>query len=131
MSLLPKPMYGDPCNGCGLCCIAVQCPISVAVFGEASICPALEQAGNSWACGLVRNTAEYVPDITEWGGKTLTEAFALMLGAGLGCDGSTNEDDEARIAEYRPIMRAKAEQAIAAASEDARVLLTYFQEPTP
>jgi hypothetical protein len=27
MELRPKPAYGDPCNNCGLCCIAVQCPL--------------------------------------------------------------------------------------------------------
>jgi hypothetical protein len=131
VALLPKPLYGDPCNGCGLCCIAQQCDISVALFGEQEICPAIERAGHAIACGLVRSTADYVPDMTAWGGKTLTEAFALMLGAGAGCDGSASDQDEAREAEYRPIIRAKAEAAIAAASEDAQALLAYFRQPPP
>ena len=84
MELLPKPPYGSPCNGCGMCCIAEQCGISVALFGKQEVCPALEQAGRSWACGLVRNTAAHVPDIGAWGGPVLTEAFGLMLGAGTG-----------------------------------------------
>jgi len=127
--LLPKPLYGDPCNGCGVCCIAEQCCISLAIFGEAEICPALEQAGRSMACGLVRNTADYVPEIGAWGGKTLTETFALMVGAGAGCDGTMSDADVAREAEFRPIIRAKAEAAIAAASEGARTLAAYFRNP--
>lgn len=29
------------CCRCGMCCIAVQCPISFAKYGKQSICPAL------------------------------------------------------------------------------------------
>lgn len=112
-----------------MCCIAQQCPLSIAIFGESEVCPALEQAGAALACGLVRNTADYVPDMTEWGGKALTEAFGLMLGAGAGCDGTVSDEDRAREAEYRPIIRAKAEAAIEAASDEAKVLLAYFRAP--
>lgn len=127
--LLPKPLYGEPCNGCGLCCIAVQCPISLALFGEQDLCPALEQAAPSLSCGLVRNTADYVPDITAWGGKALTEAFGLLVGAGCGCDGAASAEDEARQDEFHPIIREKAEAMIAKASPEARLLVAHFRSP--
>lgn len=126
-----KPRYGEPCNGCGMCCIAVQCPVSTALFGEQELCPALEQAGNALACGLMRNTADYVPDMTAWGGKVLTEALALMIGAGIGCDGQMEGDTDEDRQHARPGMIARAEQAIAKASPEARELLAYFRGATP
>lgn len=38
-----KPKEGDPCNGCGVCCLSEQCPVSVEVFGNQELCPALEK----------------------------------------------------------------------------------------
>lgn len=126
---LPKPLYGNPCNGCGMCCIAVQCPVSLALFGEQVLCPALEQAGTALGCGLMRNTSDYVPDVPSWGGKALTEAFALMIGAGLGCDGADENDSDEQQEAFRPILHARAEAAIKAASPEARELLSYFRGP--
>lgn len=123
-ALLPKPEFGQPCNGCGICCMITQCAVSVAMFGEHELCPALQKAGRSFACGLMVNTADYVPDITAWGGKTLTETFTLMIGAGIGCDG-TLEDDETD--EAHATMLQKAEAKIAAASPEAQMLVAYFR----
>ena len=129
MTLLPKPFYGDPCNGCGVCCIAAQCALSTAIFGDQEICPALERAGASLSCGLVRNTADYIPDLPAWGGKALTEAFALMLGAGLGCDGELTDEDSQRRPEQLLRMVEKAKAAIETASPEARTLIAYFRSP--
>jgi len=124
---LEKPAYGQPCNGCGMCCIAVQCIVSVALFGEQKLCPALTPAGDALACGLMIDTAAHVPDVTAWGGKTLTETFALMIGSGIGCDGQAEDepdDETARLA-----MFAKANAKIATASPEAQMLVTYFRSP--
>ena len=127
-AFLPKPAFGDPCNGCGICCMITQCAVSVAMFGEQDLCPALQDAGKSLACGLMINTANYVPDITSWGGKTLTETFTLMIGAGIGCDGTLEEDEPSE--EARDVMRRKAEAKIAAASPESQMLVTYFRAPS-
>lgn len=124
---LSKPRYGEPCNGCGMCCVAVQCPVSLGLFGEQPLCPALEQAGDALACGLMRNTLDYVPDMPAWGGKALTEAFALMIGSGLGCDGADENDTIEAQEIFRPKLRARAEAAVAGASPEARELLSYFR----
>lgn len=124
-----KPRYGEPCNGCGMCCIAVQCVVSVGLFGEQSLCPALTQAGNALACGLMIDTAAHVPDVTAWGGKALTEAFSLMIGSGIGCDGQADGEPDDEMA--RAAMFAKAREKIASASPEARMLVNYFRTPTP
>lgn len=125
LNLPDKPRYGEPCNGCGMCCIAVQCVVSTALFGEREICPALTQAGRSLVCGLMIDTAAYVPDTTQWGGKTLTEVFALMIGSGIGCDAQA--DGEPDNPEARRIMFAAAQSKISNASPEARMLVEYFR----
>lgn len=127
--LLDKPAYGSPCNGCGQCCIAVQCPISLAMFGEQELCPALvhERGSSRFACGLAVDTAAFVPDLPSWGGEALTETFALMIGAGIGCDGTT--DEEEANPDLRAQMRQTAEANMLAASPAARELIRYFRSP--
>lgn len=58
----------------------------------------------------------------------MSEAFALMLGAGLGCDGTIEGEEPTDAA--RMNMRGMAEIAIAAASPDARELVAYFRGGT-
>lgn len=58
-----KPTFGDPCNGCGLCCVATACGMALTVISTArkgQSCPALEwEGGRSW-CGLVRHPTRYI-----------------------------------------------------------------------
>lgn len=127
MSLLPKPLYGDPCNNCGICCLLSRCPISMAIFGNSDeVCPALEPVGKAFTCGLVTCTAEFV-DADKWGGPALTEAFALMTGAGLGCDAVHSDTDAARRAAIRDEVIGRIRDAIAKASPEAQRLIAYFQ----
>lgn len=126
-AFLDKPLYGDPCNGCGLCCIAQQCPISEGLFGKQDICPAIERGdGKALVCGMVANPANYMTSVPDWGHQPLAAAFALLLGAGSGCDGTTEDDEPARIDEFRPIIRQRAQQAIEAAPADVRMLVDYL-----
>ena len=124
---LPKPAYGQPCNGCGVCCIAQQCPISTALFGEQERCPALEPAGHGFGCGVITNTAAYVPDLPAWGGQALSDAFAVMLGAGDGCDGQTEDEYVGLLARWR--LRNRARERLRRASPEVRRLVQYFTTP--
>ena len=38
------------CCRCGMCCIAIQCPISLAKYGKLPICPALSFTNSLASC---------------------------------------------------------------------------------
>lgn len=48
--------YPNPCTHCGFCCIAQQCPVSIAVHGivpRGKVCPSLSFTGDTSSCALV------------------------------------------------------------------------------
>jgi hypothetical protein len=52
----PKPPEGQPCNGCGVCCLAEPCPVGVLVSRRLKgACAALRwsEAGGRYSCGLL------------------------------------------------------------------------------
>ena len=81
MSVLAKPLYGQPCNGCGVCCKDQRCPLGARVFGPGADCPALTEAG----CGLVLEPVRYAPD-ADRSEMRLRESATMLIGAGMGCD---------------------------------------------
>lgn len=85
-----RPAYGEPCNGCGVCCIKEQCPLSLFVFNrQPGTCPALEDAGDRYVCGLVVNPQKYNPFRTAAVGRErMSQAAAVLVGsdAMVGCD---------------------------------------------
>jgi hypothetical protein len=87
-----KPVYGAPCNGCGLCCIVEQCPISVDLFGQRPRCPALIDEGGPYSCGLISRPRDYFVDELA---SYCRDRIAIILGAGEGCDSVANEADQA------------------------------------
>jgi len=93
MSTPKKPAFGSPCNGCGVCCMAVQCPVSLMLFGPHDLCPALTSMGNVYACGLMCDTGRFFNHTgTDERDATLTQAVKYLLGSGIGCD-AQNEDE--------------------------------------
>jgi len=72
-----KPVYGAPCNGCGLCCIASLCALGQHVFGRIEgPCPALGIDDDlKSSCGLVTAST-----------PEMSAAAKLIIGAGDGCD---------------------------------------------
>ncbi|MGF7243961.1 hypothetical protein ABIC11_004417 [Pseudomonas oryzihabitans] len=104
---LDKPSQGQPCNGCGLCCIAEVCDLGKEL-GDEERCRALISLGTGrFACGLVADPYRFLPPerLVPWhaidqlapggqdgqGEQALKAHFAGLLGAGRGCDA----DDEA------------------------------------
>ncbi|WP_144958009.1 hypothetical protein [Pseudomonas oryzihabitans] len=101
---LDKPSLGQPCNGCGLCCIAEVCDLGKEL-GDEERCRALISLGTGrFACGLVADPYQFLPPerLAPWhaidqlaadgqGEEALKAHFAGLLGAGRGCDA----DDEA------------------------------------
>lgn len=106
--MINKPPHGQPCNGCGQCCMDELCPLAVAVFGEPweRACPALEPNGERFACGLIVHPMVYAMRQTLLHGVALMSAAAGHLtGAGRGCDAQL--DDEIADEEFRARMRAQ------------------------
>jgi len=117
-----KPLYGEPCNGCGLCCVMEQCDLSKAFFGEQHLCPALEpRRAGGYDCGLITRPGFY--GVNPGLGKVASEAFAIVLGAGQGCDGVASDEDRARAPLFDADIQPRAEAAYAGASAAARELI--------
>lgn len=87
--LPPKPRWGTPCNGCGLCCAIELCEAGEIAFpGASAPCPGLKLRGDgkSTYCELV--AIEIV--------SGLSPVLQDALGIGKGC--SMNDSDEALAA---------------------------------
>lgn len=115
----PKPLFGDPCNGCGLCCIASQCPLSERIFGRVPRCPALLPDGlGGFGCALLVQVER---------GSAWREAAALMIGAGTGCDCARGEADEAQREKVLPDMIEKSRAGILGLSPAAHAILVKIR----
>lgn len=71
-----KPLFGEPCNGCGLCCAREVCGIGKMVHGDIEgPCPSLTYSADRFWCSLVvvEKLAGLQPMIAE------------ALGVGRGC----------------------------------------------
>ncbi|HEY9108389.1 MAG TPA: hypothetical protein VIN58_17060 [Roseateles sp.] len=50
----PKPAVGQPCNGCGVCCLAEPCPLGVVLSRRfKGACVALQWDGARYLCGAL------------------------------------------------------------------------------
>ncbi|MBI3446272.1 MAG: hypothetical protein HY055_13170 [Magnetospirillum sp.] len=73
----PKPEFGAPCNGCGVCCALELCPLGILRFGRiAGPCPALDWDGERYVCGLLLRRTR------GWSRRLV----ARWIAAGKGCD---------------------------------------------
>lgn len=113
-----KPLFGDPCNGCGLCCIAGPCGTGSALTGQTEgRCRLLEADGTGgFRCGLLTRPAQ----------PYITEALAVAIAAGLGCDAVDSIADAVARLGRRSSMIEKARAARRAASPEAEVVLRHW-----
>lgn len=84
-----KPPEGQPCNGCGVCCILETCPAARLRFLQANgPCPALEWsvAEKCYRCGLLVDPARYVGWLPAAASNAARRLFARWISAGQGCD---------------------------------------------
>jgi hypothetical protein len=96
----PKPALGEPCNGCGVCCLAEPCPVGVLVSRRwKGACAALvwSDEARRYHCGLLRgpDRAAASPGATGWRMwqarliQSLWQRWVRrMISAGSGCDAS-------------------------------------------
>lgn len=99
--MIPKPLRGHPCNGCGYCCSVEPCALAREFLGcSTGPCGALESREGRTVCGLVRNPLAYLfraanpgadvdvlsPAPANEKSARLSTELAAALGLGLGCD---------------------------------------------
>jgi hypothetical protein len=104
--MIDKAPHGQPCNGCGQCCMDELCPLAAGLFGEPweRQCPALEPDGERFTCGLIKNPMAYALRQTLLhGAETMAKAASYLIGAGRGCDAQLEGEpaDEAWRANMR------------------------------
>lgn len=83
-----KPTVGQPCNGCGICCVLATCPLGRLRFlRRRGPCPALIWAPDDqrYICGLLAAPQHYffLPQIAAPLARQLT---ARWIAADTGCD---------------------------------------------
>jgi hypothetical protein len=92
-----KPALGEPCNGCGVCCLVEPCPLGMALSGRrAGACTALRwQAGTLvYRCGAITDPESVLRQVLPRWLRWLAPALAFLLGrlarrwiaADKGCD---------------------------------------------
>nr|WP_297530408.1 hypothetical protein [uncultured Roseateles sp.] len=89
----PKPAVGDPCNGCGVCCLAEPCPLGMLVsLKREGACRALQWSGDGgrYQCGMLVHPSRYVglrtlgPDGLV--NRLIRRYARRLIAAGIGCD---------------------------------------------
>jgi hypothetical protein len=84
-----KPRPGQPCNGCGVCCVVETCPVGrIAFLKKRGPCPALawqDEAGR-YLCGLVQAPAAYLSWLPVRFNNVVGRLILRSIAAGSGCD---------------------------------------------
>ncbi len=79
-----KPALGEPCNGCGLCCLAEPCPLGMVLsLRWRGACRMLrwEAAAQRYRCGAIVLGTEARPWARLW-----NRLARRWIAAGSGCD---------------------------------------------
>lgn len=91
----PKPALGQPCNGCGLCCLAEPCPVGMVISRKRTgACEALRWQADAaqYRCGLLTDTAEVLGPRWTWAAPLLRRLARRWISAGSGCDADLQRD---------------------------------------
>jgi len=91
-----KPQEGQPCNGCGICCLAEPCPVGMLVSGRRhGACRAVQWSdeGQRYVCGMLVAPLPILGwrgdgAASRWIGRLISRLSARWIAAGIGCDSS-------------------------------------------
>jgi hypothetical protein len=88
--LAPKqPRTGQPCNGCGVCCLAFPCPLGVVLsLKRMGRCRALRWSDpqGRYLCGAMTDAASTLPRGLKWLAPRLSVLARRWIASGIGCD---------------------------------------------
>lgn len=85
----PKPALGTACNGCGVCCAALPCPVSHLLLGHRrGACPALLWLATEqrYRCGMVMAPSNHLRWLARRWSAFIGRHCARWIAAGIGCD---------------------------------------------
>lgn len=85
----PKPASGEPCNGCGICCLLEPCPVGILVSRHRhGRCAALTWVDTEqrYRCGMVMQPAAHLPRWLRWSTPLWRRWSLRLIAAGIGCD---------------------------------------------
>jgi hypothetical protein len=86
-SAAPKPAWGEPCNGCGVCCATEPCPVGMLISRQRQgACKALlwNAEEGRYRCGVVSEPQRFVAP--RWLAAMAARFAMRMISAGSGCD---------------------------------------------
>ncbi|MCU0943103.1 MAG: hypothetical protein MUE35_11190 [Hydrogenophaga sp.] len=84
-----QPAWGEPCNGCGVCCLAEPCPLGRWISGRRTgACDALrwDAAQARYRCGAVTDAASVLGPRWAWAAPLWRRLARRWIAAGVGCD---------------------------------------------
>jgi len=92
----PKPALGQPCNGCGLCCLSEPCPVGMLVSRRRiGRCNALRWCAETrrYVCGMLSTPWRHLGAVRPWArdaasrrNRMLARLCRRWIAAGIGCD---------------------------------------------
>ncbi|MCU0763988.1 MAG: hypothetical protein MUF76_13790 [Hydrogenophaga sp.] len=94
----PKPALGQPCNGCGVCCLWEPCPLGQVVSRKRTgACRALrwDDAQRLYRCGVLTDTEALLGPRWQWLARPLRRLAHRWIAAGVGCDASLEATPDA------------------------------------
>ena len=86
-----KPRLGEPCNGCGVCCLAEPCPLGVLVSRRRhGACSALrwDEDLALYRCGMVSAPRTVLGRRWQFLAPLIQRLARRWISAGSGCDAS-------------------------------------------
>lgn len=87
-----KPAVGQPCNGCGVCCLFEPCPLGVVLSRRRrGACVALQwdNAASNYRCGALADPGRHLGWLPAGWARRLIRRW---IAAGQGCDADLDVD---------------------------------------
>jgi hypothetical protein len=84
-----QPRTGEPCNGCGVCCLAFPCPLGMVLsLKRMGRCSALRwnDEERRYLCGAISEPRSTLPRGLMWLAPALARMARRWVASGIGCD---------------------------------------------